>query len=811
MTAHVTLHLENLSCGACVGRAEAALNAVPDVLSARVNLADRSAHISGGALGDIQSALAKAGYPARHAAIELSVEGLHCASCVGRVETALIAVPGVVEARVNLATQRALVDTVEGVAPVDALIHAIEQSGFTAHPLTDDRDAEADRQAAEIEQSRQRMLVAAALTLPVFVMEMGGHLIPAFHHWIMATIGMQTSWMVQFVLASAVLFGPGRIFLSHGLPALVRRAPDMNSLVALGTLAAWGFSTVSLFLPDLMPQGARAVYFEAAAVIVTLILIGRWLEARARGRTGAAIRALVDLQPQTAQVETDGGLIARPMGLIGVGDVVQVRPGERIPVDGTVRSGTSTVDESMLTGEPLPVEKATGDWVVGGTLNGTGALRIETGKVGSDTMLAQIVTMVGAAQAARLPIQALADKVVAVFVPAVLAVAAVTVLGWLLAGQGIDRALVAGVSVLIIACPCAMGLATPTSIMVGTGRAAQLGVLFRRGEALQRLDSVRVVAFDKTGTLTRGEPTVTAMDTAAGIDRAEIMGLVAGAEMLSEHPLAQALVSAAEAEGIAPAKITTMHAKAGFGLRAETEAGPLLIGALRLMDAENIDTSPLRHPIDAAHARGATVVVAALNGEVAAVYTVADAIKPEARETVDALHAMGLEVAMITGDGEAAARAVAQTLGIAHLHASVLPSQKQDAVKALRQAHGPVAFVGDGINDAPALAEADVGVAMGTGTDVAIDSADVVLMSGDLQGVTRAHALSRAVLRNIRQNLVWAFGYNTALIPVAAGALYPIWGVLLSPMLAAGAMALSSVFVLSNALRLRRFDPTRRS
>lgn len=489
---------------------------------------------------------------------------------------------------------------------------------------------------------------------------------------------------------------------------------------------------------------------------------------------------------------------------------MQVRPGERIPVDGIICGGTSTVDESMLTGEPLPVEKSGGDSVVGGTMNGSGALRIETGKTGADTTLAQIVAMVGAAQAARLPIQALADRVVAVFVPAVLVITVFTVLGWLSAGQGVDHALVAGVSVLIIACPCAMGLATPTSIMVGTGRAAQLGVLFRKGEALQRLDGVRVIAFDKTGTLTRGTPEVVATHIAPGVDRAQIFGLVAGAEALSDHPLAAALVNAAQAEGISPAPISDVQAEAGFGLRAQSDAGQLTIGAIRMMHAQGVDLTPVQTALDQAQEQGQTWVVAALDNRVSAVFALADTLKPDARATIDQLRARGLEIAVITGDSDAAARVVAGQLGITHRHANVPPGEKQNAVEALRRAHGPVAFVGDGINDAPALAEADVGLAMGTGTDVAMDSADIVLMSGELSDVARAHALSHAVLRNIRQNLGWAFGYNTALIPVAAGVLYPIWGLLLSPILAAGAMALSSVFVLSNALRLRRFDPGQR-
>ena len=807
MAAALTLHLDNLSCAACVRRAETALSAVPGVQEVRVNLATRSAQVTGGRPEDVQAALRAAGYPARRSTVELVVDGLSCGACVGRAEAALAAMPGVVEARGNLATRQARVTVLEGASTADALAQAVTAAGYATRPLSDDQEDEAQRIEAEIATARKRMLLSGLLTLPVFVLEMGGHMIPGFHHWVMATIGMQTSWMVQFLLASAVLFGPGLVFLRLGFPALIKGAPDMNALVALGAGAAWAYSTVALWAPALLPDGARHVYFEAAAVIVTLILTGRWLEARARGRTGAAIRALVDLQPKLARVETDQGPVDRPMSEVVLGDVVQVRAGERIAVDGRILEGRSAVDEAMVTGEPVPVDKAPGDWVVGGTLNGAGALRVETGKTGGDTMLAQIVALIGAAQGAKLPIQALADRVVAVFVPAVLAIAVLAVLGWVLAGQGIDRALVAGVSVLIIACPCAMGLATPTSIMVGTGRAAQLGVLFRKGEALQRLDAVKVMAFDKTGTLTEGKPSLVTVEIAPGFERAEVLAPVAGAEARSDHPLAQAVVRAARAEKIAPAPVQEVEALAGFGLRAETAQGDVLIGAPRLMAREGVDVAPLAEAVTAAEAAGHTMVLVAIDGLPAALLALSDVAKPEARSTVAALKAKGVQVAMVTGDTQAAGSAMARSLGIDIVEAEVLPAGKQDVVRDLQAQFGAVAFVGDGINDAPALAAADVGVAMGTGTDVAIDSADVVLISGDVAGAARAQAISHAVLRNIRQNLVWAFGYNTALIPVAAGLLYPATGLLLSPMLAAGAMALSSVFVLSNALRLRRFSP----
>jgi Cu+-exporting ATPase len=733
--------------------------------------------------------------------------------------------PFVIDARVNLATNIATVSVPEGAATAQDIAQIVIEQGYGAHPLSADAETgvsphdhqatrQAIQQAEELRQARSAMLIAATLTLPVFALEMGGHAVPAFHHFVMHTIGVQASWIVQFLLTTAVLLWPGAVFLTRGLPSLIKRAPDMNALVALGALAAWGYSTVALFVPRALPDGAQAVYFEAAAVIVTLILTGRWLEARARGRTGTAIRALIDLQPRLARVEQgDGSTRDIAIGDVGLGDVVVVRPGERIAVDGRVIDGISAVDEAMISGEPLPVDKVAGDWVIGGTVNATGALRVQTGKVGADTMLSQIVTLVGQAQAARLPVQALADRVVGLFVPAVLVVATITVLVWLLTGQGVDMALVAGVSVLIIACPCAMGLATPTSIMVGTGRAAQLGVLFRRGDALQRLEEVTVVAFDKTGTLTEGKPSVVQSWVVDGIDRGAVLAAVAGAESQSEHPLAQSLVASVQAEGIAPTPVSRVEALAGYGLRAELGgtsgnclSGALLVGAPRLMTREAIDTSSLSDAIAGIELAGQTPVLAALNGQLVAAFALSDQIKPMARVTIAALHKRGLTVALVTGDTSASAGAVASALGIDHVEANVLPAGKQQVVQSLRDTYGPVAFVGDGINDAPALAEADVGLAMGTGTDVAIDSADVVLMSGDIAATATALHVGRSVMRNIRQNLFWAFGYNIALIPIAAGVLYPFSGVMLSPMLAAGAMALSSVFVLSNALRLRKLS-----
>ncbi|SFG24353.1 Cu+-exporting ATPase [Palleronia marisminoris] len=802
----VTIRVQDMSCASCVGRAERALHAVPGVRSAEVNLATETARVDPGdaALSDIVQALSDAGYPAGMSATVLDIDEMSCASCTGRVERALEAVPGVVDARVNLAAGTATVDWLSGATMPDALARAATEAGYPARPQArGDTDAP-DRNAAEARTLARQTAIAAALTLPVFLVEMGGHLIPSLGHAIHQVAGL---WIAEFLLISLVLAWPGRRFVTKGIPALLKGAPDMNSLVALGTLAAWGYSTVATFTPALLPTGSVAVYYEAAGVIVTLILLGRWMEARAKGRTGAAIRALIGLQPRTARVERDGRTEEIPLADVAPGDRVLVRPGERLPVDAEVIEGRSFVDESMLTGEPVPVEKTAGSNVTGGTMNGTGALTLRATAVGEATVLAGIVRMVQEAQGAKLPIQGAVDRVVRWFVPAVLAVAVLTVLVWL--GLGPDPtlglALVSGVSVLIIACPCAMGLATPTSVMVGTGRAAELGVLFRKGDALQRLQEVATVAFDKTGTLTEGRPELTDLIPAEGTDPDLTLAYAAAVERSSEHPIARAILRGAEKRGLPVASPEDFQSLTGLGARARVDGADVLVGAGRLMAREGIATDVLDSAAAGIAEAGRTPLFVAVDGQVAAVIGVADPVKRGAREAIQALKDRGLRVAMISGDAEATARAIARDLGIEEVIAEVMPEGKVDALKNL---HGPVAFVGDGINDAPALAAADVGIAMGTGTDVAIETADVVLMSGDPSGVANAVEVSRRTMRNIRQNLFWAFAYNTALVPVAAGVLWPVTGHLLSPMLAAGAMALSSVFVLTNALRLRtmRFD-----
>ncbi|MEE4117501.1 MAG: heavy metal translocating P-type ATPase [Paracoccaceae bacterium] len=810
----LTLRVDGMHCASCVGRVERALAGVDGVTDAEVNLATACAtvhHDGRVSAAQLAETLEAQGKPMRTARATLEVDGMSCASCVGRLERALGAVPGVLSAEVNLATGRADVHFAEGAVTAEELARSATEAGYPARPhraggAPDEADVP-DRDAAQSEETaalRRDALIAGALTLPVFMIEMGGHVIPGVHDLVHRTIGMQASWVLQFVLTTLVLAGPGRRFYAAGFPALFRGAPDMNALVALGTSAAYAYSVVATFLPALLPAGTRAVYFEAAAVIVTLILVGRFLEARARGRTGEAIRRLAGLRPKTARVERNGEVAETAISEIGPGDLIHVRPGERIAVDGEVAQGTSYVDESMITGEPVPVEKTPGAPVTGGTVNGSGALVFRATRVGADTVLAQIIRMVEEAQGARLPIQSLVNRITLWFVPAVLVVAVATVAVWLLVGPEpvLTHALVAGVSVLIIACPCAMGLATPTSIMVGTGRAADLGVLFRRGDALQALEGVSVVAMDKTGTLTEGRPALTAWEGVPGVDADALLARVAGIEDRSEHPIARAVVNGAERRGLAPVAPDTVEALAGLGVRARAQGEEVLIGAARLMAREGVDTAPLAARAEALADEGQTALYVAVGGKLAALAAVSDPIRESARRTVEHLHGLGLKVAMVTGDGAATAQAVARRLGIDEVVAEVMPDGKVAAVERLR-GEGRIAFVGDGINDAPALAAADVGIAIGSGTDVAIESADVVLMSGDPAGVANAFAMSRATMRNIRQNLVWAFGYNVALIPVAAGALYVVGGPLLSPMLAAGAMALSSVFVLTNALRLR--------
>ena len=815
----VSLQIEGLSCAACSGRAEKALNAVEGVELAAVNLAAETAQISyrePASLTALLKALAAAGYPAATQEITFEIGGMSCATCVGRVDRAIAKADGVLDVAVNLATETATVRfAANAISPAQIMAVATD-AGYPAKiksSATSDNDGKAQRKADEISKLGRLTLIAAILALPVFAIEMGGHFIPGVHHWVNNTIGAQNSRLLQFFLTTLVLFGPGLRFYKLGIPALLKGAPEMNSLVALGTGAAYCFSLVSTFAPQILPKGTAHVYYEAAAVIVVLILLGRYLEARAKGRTGEAIRKLVGLQAKTARVERGADVIELPIDEIVQGDVIHVRPGEKIATDGVVLSGSSFVEESMITGEPAAVEKAVGAKLVGSTINGAGALTFRATHVGADTVLAQIILMVEQAQGAKLPIQAMVDKITSIFVPIILIIFVVTVLVWLVFGPDpvLSFALVAGVSVLIIACPCAMGLATPTSIMVGTGRAAEMGVLFRKGDALQMLQETGIVALDKTGTLTEGRPELTDYTIAKGFHYDDVLRLAAAVESSSEHPIAKAIIRAAKDKNMTLPMMTDFSSITGYGVRAIVDSKAILIGADRLMLRENIDLGGFHQQGTELGKTGKTPLYIAIDGIVAAVLAVSDPIKTTTPAAIKALHDLGFKVAMITGDNQGTADAIAFELGIDHVVAEVLPDGKVAALNDLRKSGSKLAYVGDGINDAPALATADVGIAIGTGTDVAIEAADVVLMSGDLNGVVNAFDISQRSMKNIKQNLFWAFGYNVLLVPVAAGVLFPFFGILLSPMLAAGAMSLSSVFVLSNALRLRWMRPAQHS
>ncbi|TIX93117.1 heavy metal translocating P-type ATPase [Rhizobium sp. P44RR-XXIV] len=804
--------IEGMSCASCVVRVEKAIKAVAGVESASVNLATERATVTfrdAVNTAAVLHAIEGAGYEAKIDTHELLVEGMTCASCVSRVERALKAGSGVTDATVNLATEKATVRYVSGATTAAALSSAIRNAGYETKASANVEPAEQeDRRDVEIRSLAIKLTLSVVLTLPLFIVEMGSHFIPGVHEFVMNTLGMRESLYLQFILATVVLFGPGFTFFRKGVPNLLRRTPDMNSLVVLGTTAAWAYSVVATFAPTALPAGTINVYYEAAAVIVTLILLGRFLEARAKGKTSQAIKRLLGLQPKTAFVDRGDDFVEVQISDVIVCDVVRIRPGEKVPVDGIVVSGESYVDEAMITGEPIPVLKSADSEVVGGTINKTGSFTFRATKIGSDTLLAQIIKMVEAAQGSKLPIQALVDKVTGWFVPAVILAAALTFGAWMLFGPSpaLSFALVNAVAVLIIACPCAMGLATPTSIMVGTGRAAELGILFRKGEALQSLRDTEIIAIDKTGTLTKGKPELTDFQVPPGFDRNDVLTWIASLETLSEHPIAEAIVSGARENGLPILPASNFEASPGFGVKGTVAGHRILVGADRALTREGIDVTDFAtHAADLGR-EGKSPLYAAIDGRLAAIIAVADPIKETTPAAIKALHAQGLKIAMITGDNRRTAEAIAVRLGIDHVVAEVLPDGKVEAVKQLRKHGQKVAFIGDGINDAPALAEADVGLAVGTGSDIAIESADVVLMSGDLTGVARAIALSRATIKNIKQNLFWAFAYNVSLVPIAAGVLYPINGTMLSPVFAAGAMAMSSVFVLGNALRLRHFE-----
>ncbi|MCQ1773482.1 copper-translocating P-type ATPase [Neorhizobium galegae] len=664
--------------------------------------------------------------------------------------------------------------------------------------------------SAESLDMQRRFWIGLVLSLPVLALEMGGHLTNL--HML---VGPQMSNWIQMVLATPVVLWAGWPFFERGWRSVVTRHLNMFTLIAMGTGVAWIYSVVGTVLPGAFPEtlrsaeGTVAIYFEAAAVITVLVLLGQVLELRAREQTGGAIRALLDLAPKTARlVSADGSDQDIALDAVAVGNRLRVRPGEKVPVDGTLLEGRSSIDESMITGESMPVTKEVGSKLIGGTMNQTGGFVMEAGKVGRDTMLSQIVRMVAEAQRSRAPIQRLADEVSGWFVPVVIAIAFLSFIAWMLFGPEprFAHGLVAAVAVLIIACPCALGLATPMSIMVGVGRGARIGVLIKNAEALERFEKIDTLVVDKTGTLTEGRPKVTVIAPREGISEAELLRLAATLERSSEHPLALAIVNAANERNVPLGEASEFDSPVGKGVTGTVEGRKLILGSHRIMDEANVDVSVMASKAEELRGEGATVIFMAADGVLAGLFAIADPIKATTPEAVRALVAEGVRVVMLTGDNRTTAQAVARKLGISEVEAEVLPEDKSKIVARLRDEGRIVAMAGDGVNDAPALAAADVGIAMGTGTDVAIESAGVTLLKGDLQGIARARQLSRMTMRNIRQNLFFAFIYNAAGIPVAAGVLYPTFGLLLSPIIAAAAMALSSVSVIANSLRLRRID-----
>ncbi len=739
------------------------------------------------------------------AAVDLDIKGMHCASCVRTVEGALAAVPGVENAAVNFGVERASVAYDPGrVEPTD-LERAVADCGYEAREHAEASggeaaDTEAAERAAEIRDLRRRVTIGAVLTAPVFFAVMATEVFGAT--WVP---GLLTDHWLQLALVAPVFFYVGWPIHVIGWRALRNRSAEMNTLITIGTSAAFAYSLLVTIAPSLLPEDVRGVYFEAVGVIITLILLGRLLEARARAGTGEAIRKLIGLQAKTARVEREGAEVELPIAEVQPGDIVIVKPGEKIPVDGLIVDGRSSLDESMVTGESLPVTKTAGDEVIGATINQTGSFRFRATAVGRGTMLAQIIRLVEQAQGSRAPIQRIADRISGYFVPAVICIAIATFVVWFDFGPDprLTFALVTAVAVLIIACPCALGLATPLSIMVGTGNGAQSGLLIKSAEALENAHNLDAVILDKTGTITRGEPALTDVVPAAGFDETSLLAAVAAAERSSEHPLAAAIVAGAEGRGVEVLTVSDFDSLTGIGIEAEVDGSNVLVGTRRLMDDRGIDRAPLEARAAELEQQGKTAMLASIDGRLAGVVAVADTPKPGSAAAIAAIRAAGIEVVMITGDNRRTAEAIAATMGIDRVLAEVLPQDKAEEVRRLQREGQLVAMVGDGINDAPALAQADVGIAIGTGTDVAIEAADLTLVSGDLRGVADALDLSGATMRNIRQNLTFAFGYNMIGIPLAAGVLYPFFGIRLSPIIAAAAMALSSLSVVTNANRLR--------
>ncbi len=814
----ISIPVTGMSCASCVRRVERTLSGKEGVAEASVNFATEKASVTyepaATSPDKLIGAIRDAGYGADVREVTFEVKGMTCASCVGRVERVLKKVPGVLEASVNLANERATVEYLAGEVEPRELEKAVEGAGYGVI-REDERSSVADSHERDYRKLRTHFLLAAALTAMI--------LVGSLPHMFEFMLPIPAGWLNLglLLLATPVQLWAGWRFYRGAWAALKHGQANMNTLVVMGTSAAYLYSVVATLAPQLFAAGRAEVYFDTSALIITLILLGRLLEARAKGRTNEAIKKLARLQAKTARVVRDEEEVDVPVENVEIGDIVVVRPGEKIAVDGLVLSGESAVDESMITGESIPVTKREGDEVIGATMNASGSFRFEATKVGEDTALHQIMRMVEEAQGSKAPIQRLADRVSGVFVPAVIGVAAATFVIWLIVGPepALTFALLNAVAVLIIACPCAMGLATPTSIMVGTGKGAESGILIRGGEAFEAAHKLDTVVLDKTGTLTRGTPELTDVVVEDGAREEELLRLLASAERASEHPVGEAIVRGAKYRGLPLSEVEAFEAVSGGGIRARVEGREVLVGSRRFLSEAGVFEDGLAPRGEELAREGKTPIFVAMDGKPAGLVAVADVVREESREAIGRLNSLGLEVAMLTGDNRRTAEAIARELGVDRVVAEVRPEDKAAEVKRLQAEGKIVGMVGDGINDAPALAQADVGISIGTGTDVAMEAADLTLISGDVRGVARAISLSKATVRNIEQNLFWAFAYNVALIPVAAGVLYPLFSEgnvpevlrpffgeygFLNPVLAAAAMALSSVTVLSNALRLRR-------